>query len=128
MATIFEKIIAGEIPSYKVWEDDHHLAFLDINPRTIGHTLVIPKKPVSYLFAMNDNDHQALWRAAKHVGSILQGKLGCKRVCVGVYGYEVPHVHIHLFPSNSLEEVPIPPVNPQALSLLEQTAAVLSPA
>ncbi|MEE9311112.1 MAG: HIT family protein [Planctomycetota bacterium] len=104
MATIFTKIINGEIPSHKVWEDDRHYAFLDINPWVVGHTLVVPKLEVDYLFNMPDEDYSAFQLAAKTVANLLQEKLGCMRVCVNVMGYEVPHVHIHLLPTNTIQD------------------------
>ncbi|MCA8910427.1 MAG: HIT family protein [Planctomycetes bacterium] len=104
MATIFSKIVAGEIPSHKVWEDDKHFAFLDINPWVEGHTLVIPKAEHDYLFDMDDDAYAALHLAAKKVASLLKEKLGCARVCTVVMGYEVPHVHIHLLPTNTISD------------------------
>ncbi|MHC4840483.1 MAG: HIT family protein [Planctomycetota bacterium] len=104
MASIFTKVINGEIPSYRVWEDENHYAFLDINPWVEGHTLVVPKKEVDYLFNMPDDDFTALQLASKIVANLLQDKLGCTRVCVNVMGYEVPHVHIHLLPTNTIQD------------------------
>lgn len=104
MPTIFSRIIAGEIPCHKVWEDAKHFAFLDINPWCEGHTLVIPKTEQAYLFDMPDADYAALHAAAKHVATLLKAKLGCARVCSMVVGYEVPHVHIHLFPTNAMTD------------------------
>ena len=124
--TVFSKIVRGEIPCHKVWEDDKHLAFLDIDPRTVGHTLVIPKEPIDYVFDMDDQAYLALWEAAKKVAQKLKERLDCKRVCVGVYGYDVAHVHIHLFPSDSLSDVPIPPNDQTAKATLEETARLLA--
>ncbi|MBZ0136283.1 MAG: HIT family protein [Planctomycetes bacterium] len=104
MPTIFSKIIAGEIPCHKVWEDDAHFAFLDINPWVEGHTLVIPKAEHDYLFDMDDDSYTALHLAAKTVANLLKDKLGCARVCTTVIGYEVPHVHIHLLPTNQMSD------------------------
>lgn len=104
MPSIFSKIVAGEIPCHKVWEDDAHIAFLDINPWVEGHTLVIPKVEHDYLFDMDDNAYTALHLAAKKVAGLLKEKLGCARVCVTVIGYEVPHVHIHLLPTNQMSD------------------------
>lgn len=106
MGSIFSRIVAGEIPCEKVWEDDRHLAFLDIRPVVRGHTLVIPKREVNYLFDLSADDHAALWTAAHTVARRLKEKLACKRVCVAVLGYEVPHAHIHLLPTNSMAEFP----------------------
>lgn len=108
MPTIFSRIIAGEIPCHKVWEDARHFAFLDINPWTYGHTLVVPKREHDYLFDMPEDDYLALHKAARTVAELLKTKLGCKRVCSLVVGYEVPHVHIHLLPTNAMSDF-IPP-------------------
>lgn len=98
MATIFSKIVAGEIPSYKIAEDDKHYAFLDINPVAPGHTLVIPKKKVSYLFDLSDEEYTALQLFAKKVALAMKKALPCERIGVTVIGLEVPHAHIHLVP------------------------------
>lgn len=98
MATIFSKIVAGEIPSYKIAEDDKHYAFLDINPVAPGHTLVIPKKEVSYLFDLSDEEYTALQIFAKKVALAMKKALPCERIGVTVIGLEVPHAHIHLVP------------------------------
>ena len=126
MPTIFERIARGEIPSYKVWEDEHHFAFLDINPRVRGHTLVIPRRATDGLFDMDAKAYAALWAAAAKVADKLKRELQCARVCVGVYGFEVPHVHIHLFPANELADVPIPPVNERAKAELPELARRLA--
>ena len=125
MATIFERIIDGEIPCHKIWEDDDHLAFLDINPRGEGHTLVIPKKPWLEVFAMDEEPFLKLWSAAQIVARHLKEKAGCERVVVVVLGYEVEHVHIHLMPTNSLGDFPFPPVDQDALAIIEETAKKL---
>lgn len=101
MASIFSKIVAGEIPCYKVAEDDRHLAFLDINPVAPGHTLVIPKQEISYLFDMADDDYLALELFAKRVAKAIDSAMPCKRVAEAVIGLEVPHAHIHLVPINT---------------------------
>lgn len=98
MATIFSKIVAGEIPSYKIAEDDKHYAFLDINPVAPGHTLVIPKKEVSYLFDLSDEEYTALQLFAKKVALAMKKALPCERIGVTVIGLEVTHAHIHLVP------------------------------
>lgn len=108
MASIFSRIVAGEIPCERVWEDDRHLAFLDIRPVVPGHTLVIPKREVSYIFDLGAEEHAALWTAAHRVAGLLKRKLACKRVCVAVLGYEVPHAHIHLLPTDSMAQFPWP--------------------
>ncbi len=98
MASIFSKIVAGEIPCYKVAEDERHLAFLDINPMAPGHTLVIPKQEIDYLFDMADEDYLALELFAKKVAKALKAAIPCARVAEAVLGMEVPHAHIHLVP------------------------------
>lgn len=105
MASIFSKIVAGEIPCYKVAEDDRHLAFLDIRPMAPGHTLVIPKREVDYLFDLPDDEYASLQLFAKRVAEALKSTLPCKRVAVAVLGMEVPHAHIHLVPINSEADV-----------------------
>jgi histidine triad (HIT) family protein len=109
MASIFSKIVAGELPCHRIWEDEKHLAFLDIRPAQPGHTLVIPKREVDYIFDLEPEEHADLWRAAHQVADRLKARLGCKRVVVLVIGWEVPHVHIHLIPTNAIHEVGMPP-------------------
>ena len=100
MASIFSRIVAGEIPSYKVAEDDKHYAFLDISPVAPGHTLVIPKKEVDYLYDLADDEYESLQLFAKRVAAAMKSALPCKRIGVAVMGLEVPHAHIHLVPIN----------------------------
>lgn len=101
MASIFSRIVAGEIPSYKVAEDDNFYAFLDINPLAEGHTLVIPKKEVDYIFALDGETYAGLWEFASKVAKALEAAIPCKRIGVAVLGMEVPHTHIHLVPLQS---------------------------
>ena len=101
MATIFSRIAAGEIPSYKVAEDDRFFAFLDINPVAPGHVLVIPKHEESYIFNLDDEEYVAFTLFAKRVAAALEKAMPCKRIGVCVIGLEVPHAHIHLVPLNS---------------------------
>ena len=105
MATIFSKIVAGEIPSYKVAEDDNYYAFLDINPLAKGHTLVIPKVEVDYLFDLDDTTLARLTVFAKKVAHKIKKQTGCVKVAMVVLGLEVPHAHIHLIPMNSEKDV-----------------------
>lgn len=98
MATIFSKIVNNEIPSYKIAENEKFYAFLDINPLTEGHTLVIPKQEIDYFFDIDDNDMQEMIVFAKQIASALKKAIPCKRVGVAVMGMEVPHAHIHLIP------------------------------
>lgn len=101
MATIFSRIAAGEIPSYKIAEDDRHFAFLDINPVAPGHILVIPKQETDYIFDLNDDDYASLQLFAKRVAEAMRRAMPCKRIGVAVMGLEVPHTHIHLIPINA---------------------------
>ncbi len=101
MASIFSKIIAGEIPSYRIAEDDKHYAFLDINPLAEGHTLVVPKREVDYIFDLSDSEFAELQLFAKCVAEAIRETMPCKRVGVAVIGLEVPHAHIHLVPVNT---------------------------
>ena len=98
MGSIFSRIVAGEIPCYKVAEDDKHFAFLDINPVAEGHTLVIPKREVDYIFDLSDEEYAELQLFAKRVAEAIKKAVPCKRVGVAVMGLEVPHAHIHLMP------------------------------
>ena len=105
MASIFTRIINGEIPCYKVAEDDNYFAFLDINPLTKGHTLVVPKQEVDYIFDLDDQTLAGMMVFAKKVAKKIGSKIECKRVAVVVLGLEVPHAHIHLVPINSEKDV-----------------------
>lgn len=105
MASIFTKIVNGEIPAYKVAEDDRLLAFLDINPLAKGHTLVIPKKEVDNLFDLDDETYGDLWLFAKRIAVAMDKTMSCERVGVAVVGLEVPHAHIHLVPINGIYDI-----------------------
>jgi len=105
MASIFTKIINGEIPCYKVAENEHCLAFLDIMPRTKGHTLVVPKKEVDQLFDLPEADYNELMQFAKQIAIAIKSVVPCKRVGVAVIGLEVPHAHIHLIPLENAEDM-----------------------
>lgn len=105
MASIFTKIIAGDIPSYKVAEDDKHIAFLDIQPIAKGHTLVVPKKETDYIFDLTDEEISELMIFAKKVARQIDQNIACERVGVAVIGLEVPHVHVHLVPLNSMSDI-----------------------
>lgn len=100
MASIFSKIIAGEIPSYKIAENDKFYAFLDINPMSIGHTLVIPKQEIDYIFDLDDNTLADMNVFSKKVAKAVEKSVPCKRIGTMVVGMEVPHAHIHLIPIN----------------------------
>ena len=105
MATIFSRIIAGEIPCYKVAEDDRFFAFLDINPLVKGHTLVIPKQEVDYIFDLNDEDLAAMHVFAKRVALAIGKAFPCRKVGETVLGLEVPHAHIHLIPMQNEKDM-----------------------
>ena len=106
MATIFTRIAAGEIPSFKVAEDENYYAFLDIAPLAEGHTLVIPKKVENdYIFALDPEVYQGLWAFARKVAVALKAAVPCKRIGVAVLGMEVPHTHIHLVPLQSEKDM-----------------------
>ena len=104
MSSIFSKIVNGEIPSYKVAEDENYYAFLDIFPLAKGHTLVIPKKEIDYIFSLDDATYQGLWAFAKKVALGIESAVPCERVGVAVLGLDVPHAHIHLLPLNNMED------------------------
>jgi histidine triad (HIT) family protein len=105
MATLFTRIIRGEIPCHKVAEDDRYLAFLDINPAAVGHTLVIPKAEVDYIFNLDDDTYTGLMLFAKKIAPALQKAVPCLRIGVAVIGLEVPHTHVHLIPLNSMNDI-----------------------
>ncbi|MEI7896667.1 MAG: HIT family protein [bacterium] len=105
MATIFTRIVNGEIPCYKVWEDENFLAFLDINPLQEGHTLVIPKTEINYILDVDDDLHAGLWNFAKKIGKAIEKVVPCKRIGITVIGLEVPHAHIHLIPLKTLYDM-----------------------
>mgnify|MGYP001598107547 FL=1 len=104
MASIFTKIVAGEIPCYKVAEDEHHLAFLDINPNTAGHTLCIPKKETDRLMDLEAQAYSDLMNFSRKVALALRQVVPCKRIGMSVIGLEVPHVHVHLIPLNEMSD------------------------
>ena len=105
MASIFSKIVEGSIPCYKVYEDDDCLAFLDISPNSFGHTLCILKREVDYLFDLNDVEYNKLMNFSKKVANGLKNSVTCKRVALSVVGLDVPHVHVHLIPLNSMSDM-----------------------
>lgn len=105
MSSIFTKIINGEIPAYKIAEDDHFIAFLDAMPLVKGHTLVIPKKEIDLIFDLDSEDYKNLWAFAQLVAKKIKNAIPCVRVGVAVVGLEVPHAHIHLIPLNNVEEM-----------------------
>ena len=105
MATVFSKIINGEIPSYKIAEDGDFLAFLDVNPNAIGHTLCIPKQEITKIFDLDDELYLGLMQFSKKIAVALEKAVPCKRVGMAVIGLEVPHAHVHLIPINEMGEM-----------------------
>jgi len=105
MSTIFTKIIQGEIPSYKIAENEYCYAFLDINPNTPGHTLVVPKKEVDKIMDLDENSYLELMQFCRKIGRAMEKTLDCTRVGMAVIGLEVPHVHVHLIPLKEMEDI-----------------------
>ena len=105
MASIFTKIINGEIPAYKITEDDHFLAFLDVNPNAKGHTLCIPKQEINKIFDLEEDHYAGLMKFSRKVAIALEKTVPCKRVGMAVIGLEVPHAHVHLIPLNDMDEM-----------------------
>ena len=105
MASIFTKIIKGEIPCYKIAEDDNYFAFLDINPLKAGHTLVVPKIETDYIFDLDDDQLAGMILFSKKVAKAIKRAIPCKRIGIAVLGLEVPHAHIHLVPMDNMEDV-----------------------
>lgn len=105
MSTIFSKIIRGEIPCYRVAEDEQHLAFLDINPVAFGHTLVIPKREIDYYFDLDDEEIARLMIFSKKVALALKSVVPCTKIGISVIGLEVPHTHVHLVPINAIADM-----------------------
>ncbi|MXS72450.1 HIT domain-containing protein [Flavobacteriaceae bacterium W22] len=105
MSSVFTKIINGEIPAYKIAEDEHFIAFLDVMPLVKGHTLVVPKKEVDLIFDLDSEDYKNLWSFAQNVAKKVKKAIPCVRVGVAVVGLEVPHAHIHLVPLNTVEDM-----------------------
>lgn len=104
MAGIFSKIIAGEIPSYKIAEDENYFSFLDINPLTKGHTLVVPKKEVDYIFDLDAKTYSGLMDFSKKVAEAIKASIDCNRISMQVIGLEVPHAHVHLIPIRTMND------------------------
>lgn len=105
MASIFTKIIKGEIPCYKVAEDDNFIAFLDVNPNAKGHTLCVPKQEINKIFDMEEEHYLALMKFSRKVAKALEKTVDCKRIGVAVVGLEVPHVHVHLIPLQDMDDM-----------------------
>ena len=105
MSSIFTKIIKGDILCYKIAEDDNYFAFLDINPNAKGHTLVVPKKEVDQLFDLDEKTYKGLMDFSRKVALAIEKSVSCKRVGMAVIGLDVPHVHVHLIPLNSMNDI-----------------------
>jgi len=105
MASIFTKIINGEIPCYKVAEDDNFIAFLDVNPNAKGHTLCVPKQEINKIFDMEEDHYLDLMKFSRKVAKALEKTVACKRIGVAVVGLEVPHVHVHLIPLQDMDDM-----------------------
>jgi len=105
MATIFTKIINGEIPCFKVAEDENYFAFLDINPLKAGHTLVVPKSEIDYIFDLDDDQLSGMIIFSKQVAAAIKSAFPCNRIGVAILGLEVPHAHIHLVPMDTMEDI-----------------------
>jgi histidine triad (HIT) family protein len=105
MASIFTKIINGEIPCYKIAEDENYIAFLDVNPNAAGHTLCVPKQEINKIFDMDDDLYLGLMQFSKKIAIALEKAVPCKRIGMAVIGLEVPHVHVHLIPLNEMDEI-----------------------
>ncbi|MBA4134138.1 HIT family protein [Flavobacterium sp.] len=105
MSSIFTKIVNGEIPAYKIAEDDRYLAFLDVNPNAKGHTLCIPKQEINKIFDMEEDHYLGLMQFARKVAKAIEKAVPCKRIGVAVVGLEVPHVHVHLIPLHDMDDM-----------------------
>lgn len=126
MATIFSKIIKGEIPCYKVAEDENFLAFLDINPNAKGHTLCIPKVEVDKILDLDEATYMGLMAFSRKVGKAIEQSIDCKRVGLTVIGLEVPHVHVHLIPLNSMQDATFQKKETLSKEEFKQVADVIS--
>ena len=105
MASIFTKIVNGEIPCYKIAEDENYLAFLDVNPNAKGHTLCIPKQEINKIFDMEEEHYLGLMKFSRKVAKAIEKSVECKRIGVAVVGLEVPHVHVHLIPLQDMDDM-----------------------
>ena len=122
MAGIFSKIIAGDIPSYKVYEDNEHYAFLDINPNAVGHTLCVPKKEVDKIFDLSKKDFNKLMDYSRTVAIAIEKAIPCDRVGISVVGLEVPHAHVHLIPLKTIKDATFQKKVSQSPEAFKQTA------
>ncbi len=128
MPTIFSKIISGEIPSYKVAENEDFLAFLDINPNSTGHTLCIPKKEIDYILDLDENTFHELMKFSRKVALSIDKVIDCERVSLSVIGLEVPHVHVHLIPIKKMSDANFTKKVSMNDNQFKQTASLISDA
>lgn len=128
MSTIFSKIISGEIPSYKVAENEDFLAFLDINPNSVGHTLCIPKKEIDNILDLDENTYQELMKFSRKVALSIDNVIDCERVSFSVIGLEVPHVHVHLIPIKKMSDANFTKKVSMNDNQFKQTASLISSA
>ena len=129
MASIFSKIIAGEIPCYKVGESEHCIAFMDINPMRRGHTLVVPKKEVDKIMDLSELEYTELMAFSRTVGQAIEATIPCNRVGMMVVGLEVPHAHVHLIPISKMSDIQLGIASePQSNEELAETAATIAAA
>lgn len=127
MSSLFSKIVKGQIPCYKVAETNDFLAFLDINPNAKGHTLCIPKKEIDELFELDNNTYDGLMKFSREVAIALKKTIPCNRIGMSVIGLEVPHVHVHLIPINSIEDMQfIKKIDKQTPSEFREVAEAIS--
>ncbi len=126
--TIFSKIISGEIPCYRIAEDDNFLAFLDISPLAAGHTLVIPKKTIDYIFDLDDDTLAGMMLFAKKIAPAIRKAVPCRKIGISVIGLEVPHAHMHLIPLNSMNDINFTrqKLSPTATELAEIQTKIIS--
>lgn len=125
MSSIFTRIIQGEIPCYKIAEDEHFIAFLDVNPNAKGHTLCVPKQEINKIFDMEEGHYLELMRFSYKVAKAIEKAIPCKRVGVAVVGLEVPHVHVHLIPLHDMDDMRFQRKEQLTPEVFEQTAAAI---
>ena len=126
MSTIFSQVISGEIPGYKIYEDEYVCAFLDINPIQKGHTLVVPKVEVEDMFLLDEIMYDKVMHRVRYVAQILKAKFDCKKICILVEGYNIPHAHVHLVPTNKPEDFDAKLAHPATKEELEEVQKLLT--
>ncbi len=125
MSTIFSKIVSGEVPGYKIYEDEYVCAFLDINPIQRGHTLVVPKLEIEDMFQLDEVLYDKVMHRVRFIAQILKAKFDCKKVCVLVEGYNIPHAHVHLVPTNKPDDFNIKLAHSATKEELEEVQKML---